>query len=626
MLLQALADSAGERAPAGYAKKSVGFRLEISPQRLTATIASLHAEPASGARGKREAPPTDWVPNLTRSNNPPPLLACDNAPFVLGLPKVAKDPAKQPVEDAKAQAKNAAFVQLLRDYAEASGDPDATRIIEWYEAGMPGLQATLDNLPAALRQRLDQDLISVGVLRRQPLHRKPAAQAYWAERVLGGKGAVGVCLVCGESKPLVDTLPQSIVGRLVPATSTSNVALLSGNFPAAQRGATGKGLKSAPVCAECGLAVVDSFNRLAASETHRWGRYDDDRGTIWWLRGGDPQDEELAEQVDQPKPQWVSQFLNAVEQPARGTTARDIRADRFFALTFSGNVARLVIRGWIDLPLITMRDNAVRWFQDIAIDGGSDGPYSSIGTLASCLGTMVRRDGRWNEPAPDGAREQLLRIAFADVPIPSNFLPLAVARAKAEAARLGSDDGLTAAIARRRMHARVGLIKLILNRTTHQEAPLTTQLDPDRKDKPYLSGRLFAVRAALQRRAVPGVNATITDRYFERAVSNPASMEKTLATLANQHLAALRRKESGRGAAIVIERLITELESDMQDAPGRQSPEDEAAWICGYFQQRQHDFMKAKDYHDARKAGQPTPADDPNSTSDADTTMEGIDE
>ncbi|PFG66073.1 CRISPR-associated protein Cas8c/Csd1 subtype I-C [Propionibacteriaceae bacterium ES.041] len=610
----------------GYAKKSVGFHLEISPVRLTATLASRHSEVASRTPGKRESPPNDWVPNLTRANNPPPLLACDNAPFVLGLPKVAKDPNRQSAENSKAEAKNAAFVQLLRDYAEASEDPDASRIIEWYEAAMPGLSEILKNLPTVLRKRLDQDLISVGVRGRPPLHRKSAAHAYWANRVLGGNGAVGTCLVCGETRRLVDTLPQSIVGRLVPAATTSNVALLSGNFPAAQRGASGKGLKSAPICAECGLTVVDAFNRLAASESHRWGRYDDDRATIWWLRGGDHSDEEVAAQVAQPEPQWVSQFLNAVEQPARGTTARDIRADRFYALTFSGNVARLVIRGWVDLPLIDMRDNAVRWFQDVAIEDGTGNPYSAIGTLAACLGTMVRREGRWSEPAPDGAREQLLRIALAAAPVPRNFLPLAVARAKAEAARLGSDDGLTAAIARRRMHARIGLIKLILNRTTYQEVPLTTQLDPDRKDKPYLSGRLFAVRAALQRRAVPGVNAAITDRYFERAVSNPASMEKTLATLANQHLAALRRNESGRGTAMVIERLITQLESDMQDAPGRQSPEDEAAWICGYFQQRQHDFLKAKEFYDAKKAGQPAPAGDPSSTSDTDTVMEGIDE
>lgn len=624
MLLQALTAAAGERAPIGYAKKPIGFLLQVNPRRPAAQLTSLYEQDPAGG-GKRPVAPSRWVPNLTRANNPPPLFACDNAAFVLGLPKVAKEPAAQPKEDAAARAKNEAFVELLGEYCAATSDRDADQIIAWYREGKPGLDAAIAALPESLRKRLDVDLIAVAVQRHPPLYAKPEGQAFWESRVMGSQdAATGVCLVCGRTKPLVSTLPQSIAGRLVPATSTANVALLSGNFPAAQRGATGKGLRSAPICAECGLAVVDAFNRLAGSDDHRWGRPDEDRATIWWLRGGDRGDEELTQQLEEPEPQWVQQFLSTLDKPA-SLTGRDIRADRFYALTFSGNVARLVIRGWIDLPLIEMRANVAAWFRDLAVAYGDQSPYSSLGAVASSLGTMVRRDGGWTAPAPEGAREALLRVAVAGARVPTNYLVTAIARAKAEVTHLTSPDGLTAHTARRRMHTRVGLLKLILNRTHLQEHQLSTELDPERKDKSYLSGRLFAVREALQRRAVRGVTSTITNRYFERAVSNPATTEKTLATLAHQHLAALRRTESGRGAAVSIGRLLTELESTMGDAPSRQTAEQEAAWICGYFQQRQHDFAKATEYRAAKLAGQSQPEHDPNSTADA-ANPEGTDE
>ena len=96
-----------------------------------------------------------------------------------------------------------------------------------------------------------------------------------------------MCLSCSQMKPTVDTLPQSLQGALIPATSTANIALLSTNFPAASRGARGVGLKSAPICVDCASGAVTGFNKLAGSQDHRWGYRGDPTATIWWTTDDD---------------------------------------------------------------------------------------------------------------------------------------------------------------------------------------------------------------------------------------------------------------------------------------------------------------------------------------------------
>lgn len=617
MLLQALVGHQGSKTPPGYAFKTLSFVLEVSWDGANCRLISLlqprldrNQKPTSTLVGQEAL-----VPNITRSNNPPPMLACDKAAFVLALTTMAKDPARQAVENAKAKAQQNAFMALLRDYEADNHDESAASILAWHQAGNPGLANAIGALGARERKRLETDLVALRTEDDpQRLHDRPAAQAFWGRRALASKsgaGSVGLCLCCGQIGPLVDTLPQSLEGRLIPATSKANVALLSANFSSAQRGASGKGLRSAPLCAICAIAAVNSFNTLASSDRHRWGRPSEDRATIWWLKGGRGEDEEAAEQVEDPKPQWVAQFLETLNQPST-RTGRDPAVARFFALTFSGNASRLVVRGWIDLPLVDFKQHVGDWFRDVQTSS-KDRPFPSISATAKSLGVMLRRDGRWTEPAPEGARDALLRTAVAGEPVPRHFLRLAVGRAKAEVSYLASSDGLTAGIARRRMHARLGLIRLILNRTAYREDPMPSHLNIDRDDKPYLSGRLFAVRESLQHRAVAGVNASIADRYFDRSASHPASVDANLTTLEKQHVRALQRAQSTRGAAVHFDKLLTELHARLGDAPGRLSIEQQAAWISGYYQQRQHDFDRfAESKAERARGGVPpmTPAAD----------------
>jgi len=597
MILQALAEYSPVDAlpPMGYARKRVGFILTILQDPLGCQLTSTYSTDSAGHRISWE----DAVPDKSRSNNPPPLLACDTAAFVLGLPKEAKKPEDQPREDTTALSKRNSFLELLSSWASTSGDSDAQAAVRWYAAGCPGLAQAVGSLTDSWSvTRLQLDRIAIRNGNNGPLlHQKPSAQEFWQDHEFPSQGGrVERCLVCGQMRPVVDSLPQALVGANIPDTATAQVALVSGNFPAAQRGATGGGLRSAPICASCGVKAVQAFNSLAANPEQRWSQPGDKRATIWWTKNRTCDD--VFALLEHPET-GVARVFESIQT---GTTRRSaVDVDRFYALIFSGNVARLVVRSWIDVPISQAVANVERWFADTATCSPQY-VHPTVSQLAKCAGSMVKSQGKWQEDPPEGAFEDLIRVALQGATPSRGLLLAAVARAKAEVHHNHTNDNMEKSITRRRAAARLGLIRLILNRTNLKGNPLTQYLDTTRLTPPYLSGRLFAVRERLQYQASGDVNASIVDRYFARASENPASVDRVLTDLEKQHLKALRRKSKSPGAAIVIDKQISELHAQMGDAPGRLTDAQSAEWVAGYYQQRQYDFAQAE----ARKTSTPS--------------------
>lgn len=590
MLLRALTEysGAGNQVPTGYARKTLGFVLNIDDDAGGCQLISRYGPEETSGGKTRLVAPTATVPNITRTVKVVPMLGCDNGSYVLGRPKVEPDPTKQMAEQGKAVLKRQAFDTLLREYAEAADDEDARIFLRWRDNGSPGLEETVQDLDPSSAKRLEVDLIAVSIGDSAQLHGKPAARRFWSTRVAESKssGAAQVCLACGDLKPTVDTLPQSLTGSNIPSTATSNIALVSANFPAASRGASGTGLKSAPICSECAAGAVSAFNALASDQKHRWGGRNEDRATIWWTKD----DVFDFNTLEQPNPEQVAHFLAALDKGRMPVGDLD-EADRFYALTFSGNVARLVIRQWIDLPLLDVRANVVSWFVDSATPVEQK-PYTSISEMARSCGGYVPSDG-FSADLPEGSREVLIRCALTGSSLPRNLLTRALRRARAEVHYLAHSDARVVGVVRHRSRARFGLIRLTLNRSYLKEKPLSQYLDESRTEPAYLSGRLFAVRESLQYRALGEVNASIRDRYFERASSHPASVEHALSSLEVQHLRVLRRK-GAKGAEVAVSKRIDDLHARCGAAPGRLTTDDQALWIAGYYQQRQVNLRGAE--------------------------------
>lgn len=582
MILTALARySPPDAVPFGYAAKPLGYTLVLSEDGQRVRLDAHHND-----QGKA---PQAIVPNIARTVKATPLLGCDNAAYVLGVSKDGEAPAKTAV-------KHGLFVDLIRALHSRTPHPIAAAFLAWDESGRPGLDKALEQLTGKTAQRLHMDLISLAVDGHPGrLHDSPAARAFWAEHAREGKAAGdgAVCLSCGLFRPTVSTLPQSLIGHLVPGATQANVALASVNFGSASRGGSGTGLRSAPICADCAAHAVQSFNYLAARRESSWRSPANDYGIVWWAT--DAGVAELAGGIFDPARQVVRELLDWVRQGREGPQVIEEHG-AFYLLAYSGNVARFVVRQWHEIPATALRDSVASWFSDCQTPS-AEHPYRSVDAYAASLGILRKDQGKWVESPPHGSVEALVQAALSGATVPPNYLSLALSRARAEVRLLRSNDGLTTYFARRRMEARVGLARLILNRHHLKENPMPAHLDESRDDPAYVAGRLFAVRESLQAWALGDVNASIVDKYFERASTDPQSVAQPLAALTEQHLNAIKRK-SGKGAQVSAKERILRLMAQGGEAPGRLDAAGQAAWLCGYSQQRVHDIDTAR----ARKA------------------------
>ena len=119
-----------------------------------------------------------------------------------------------------------------------------------------------------------------------------------------------------------------------------------------------------------------------------------------------------------------------------------------------------------------------------------------------------------------------------------------------------------------------------------------SKLDPTMSQPAYLCGRLLAALESAQRRAIPGANTTIVDRYYGTASTAPATVFGALLTGSQAHLSKLRRDRPGAYHAIQEE--IEEIMSGLPGFPRTLSLEEQALFALGYYHQRAHHRARAR--------------------------------
>ncbi len=126
------------------------------------------------------------------------------------------------------------------------------------------------------------------------------------------------------------------------------------------------------------------------------------------------------------------------------------------------------------------------------------------------------------------------------------------------------------------------------------------ELDRESRDAAYNCGRLLAELEALQRAAIPGVKATIVDRYYGAASSTPASVFGTLMRGHTAHIGKVRKERPGVGAA--IQDRIGEITTNIGSVfPTALTMREQAVFALGYYHQRAHNRAEAKAAREARE-------------------------
>ena len=560
MLLQRLSEYADrlDLPPTLYSEGPVRYIIELAEDgRLLSPDPTDTADPGNARtkRGQRRR-----VPQVQRSSGIRPLLLADKADYVLGY---AADPAKQ----ARADACHGAFLSQLERCADATHEPSVHAAL-----------AFLRNEPLAglrLDDAFDAGAIvtfRVGGLFPIDL---PTVQQFWADEncAVGEDTVVGQCLVCGRERPVLERLQGKIKG--VPGGQTSGTSIISANADAFESYGLSASLV-APTCSSCGERFTKGLNDLLAQPSSRvvlGGAV-----FVFWTRK--PETEfDFHGLLTQPNAEEVRRLIESVKD---GAPMPRVETDKFYSCVLSGSGGRAVIRDWIDTTVGEIAFQLAKWFSKQAIVGPwGEGPEPlGIYPLAAC----TVRDAR-TELAPPVPRA-LLRAAMDGAPVPRGLLAQALRRNRAE-------QTIT--------RPRASLIKLVLtDAIPEMKEDSMAGLDPEAPWPAYHCGRLLAVLEQTQRQALPGVKATVVDRFFGTASSAPASVFGRLLRGAQPHLAKLERDRPG--AYVALQRRYEDVLSHLAGFPRTLTLDEQGLFALGYYHQRAHDRALAVQHREANSA------------------------
>ncbi|MFJ8856096.1 type I-C CRISPR-associated protein Cas8c/Csd1 [Streptomyces sp. NPDC102437] len=586
MLLQRLTEYgdriAGELPAEFYREKQIHWVLDIAPDGLSA---KLLKRKVSGRQ--RDQMLTMPVPYVQRSGTKvPPYLLVDTAEFVLGVPKAAKNGVTAK-DRGEASRRHDSYRDLaLRWASSAVGEPAAEAARTFFTA-----RPEVD-LPKEVETK-DTVAIMVGT---SWLHQLGSAQQLWGEEVRARKSGTadraGLCLVCGEYRALLATIPEPVKKGAIPTTGGSNEGQLISINTAAQGREGLTQLVNTPVCHRCGGRAMAVLNHLVASDRHR-RRFRDDGVLLWWTKRPEPDSAFAMFFDDQPDAADIEHLIDSMAASPGPASAERADTDAFYGLSLGLNNARLVVRDWIDVPLPAAKASLAAWYADHGVWDGWTGRarYFPLWQMAlSC--------GRWQgeryapDSAPHGLEAELLHSALHGTRPPARALPLLLQRVHAD---------------QRVDLPRLALLRLLLNRSPHPQDHLMPQLDKNSTDPAYLCGRLFAVLESVQEEALPDIKTTLRDKFFSAAVAAPSITLRRLFADSGAHFKRLRRdKPAARNA---LEKRLFEIYSKVSDdLPGHLTDVQQGRFIIGYSHQRHEDLAGKQAARERRLAAVPAQA------------------
>ena len=426
-----------------------------------------------------------------------------------------------------------------------------------------------------------------------PVFQRPAvAPAAMAQCAGEADAPMAVCLIDGAEGP-VQRLHSSIKG--VWGAQSSGASLVSFNARAFESyGKTERQGENAPVGQRAAFAYTTALNHLLTRDSRNRVQVGD-ASTVFWADRASRFDGEFTladyfgEHKDDPD-RGVRAVQALYEVLKTGTLPVGERDVRFFVLGLAPNAARISVRFWLEAPLHELAPRIRQHFDDLRVvrHFDSDPPVPSLFRLLSGLALQGKLDN-----VPPRLAGEWMRAILEGRPYPATLLNAAVMRCKAE---------------QEVSYLRAAVLKAWLereHRRTHPDAnPATPHfkeaLDMDQRDTPYRLGRLFAVLEHIQRAAMPGINATIRDRYYGAASTMPVAVFTTLLRLKNAHL-----KKLPDGKVAFFEQLIGEVMAPMTDFPKQLPLPEQGRFALGYYHQRQHFFTRKE--ADAATASPDTP-------------------
>jgi CRISPR-associated protein Csd1 len=429
------------------------------------------------------------------------------------------DPKGAEVAEAK-RVQHRYFEELLREAAAGCPD-DSGRLLAVLSflhdpEAVAKLHGQLNSLKAKLSDNATFAVDGINLLDSESL------KGFWRSRRRRSPQAAAarerrICVATGE---LADTLDTTEKIRGVPGGLAMGTNLIS--FDKDSFCSFGlEQAQNAALSPPAELKIRSALNRLIACGLRI-------QGTVYlhWTRK--PIEHDPFDLLASPDENAVAALITSIRS---GQPPVPPDANAYYALSLSGNGARVVVRDWLESTVPEVERHVAEWFQDLGVvppDGAGVKRDFKFGAL---LYGMVRAE---LAELPPQIPTQILHGALCgrSVPLPQSALAAALRRQQ-----LDQENKLNP--------ARLALIKACLlrspnspnNKSQTKEKPMTECLHPESRDPAYLCGRLFAVFDRLQYLALGGVNAGVVERYYASASTTPALVMGRLFRNAQFHLA-----------------------------------------------------------------------------------------
>jgi len=272
----------------------------------------------------------------------------------------------------------------------------------------------------------------------------------------------------------------------------------------------------------------------------------------------------------------VASLLRSVHT---GQTPAAFDDNAYYALSLSGNGARVMVRDWLESTVPEVRQHVAEWFEDLGIVSPDGAGVKRDFKFYALLFGMVRKE---LDELPPQISTQLLHAALRGTPLPQSALAAALKRQQIEPK---GEDAMRSAV----IVARLAIIKACLlrspnsqNKNPQTKDTMTENLNPESRDPAYLCGRLFAVFDRLQYLALGGVNAGVVERYYASASTTPAMVMGRLFRNAQFHLA----KAEGGVAGNVSKDFETIASALGNEFPATLDLEGQGRFALGYYHQK----------------------------------------
>ena len=523
-------------------------------------------------RGKTKV----WLPvyrtvpqTVSRSSGVLANFLCDNSKYILGVDTLGNGKRVQECFEASREKHLEILESVSGEMAEAvrnffcTWNPEKAKendkLIEIWEEITDG-----SNLIFVMNEKEAQDDKEIHMAWENFLNQKE-------EQV------TGICLVTGR-KDEIARIHSTIRG--VQGAQSSGAALVSFNAPAFE--SYGKEQSyNASVGKYAAFAYTTALNYLLAKREYvfQFG----DTTVVYWAEDGDEIYQDLLCGFLEPR-EDNQEIIKNIFQNLKEKRAIDVNGiklninQRFYILGLSPNAARLAVRFFYENSFGKILDNLLKHYNRMELVKPSREKREFLG-VGSMINETINQKSKDKKPIPNlpGA---VLRAVLENSRYPESLYNDILIRIRAEQGKI--------------TWGRAAIIKayLIQNKALEKEENFVG-LNQETSDTAYVLGRIFSVLEYIQKDASSEINATIKDRYFNSACSNPASVFPILMKLKNSHLRKIGRQKEWRKA--YFEGLLAELLGKITEFPKSFTLEEQGHFILGYYHQVQKLYEKKED-------------------------------